>query len=75
MVEDDVEEDEEYYGSYEEDILAWEDRHQQCAEVCRVRNIDGARNGKEALCSPDGLESTRMSTSRAHCLEGRKEVD
>lgn len=49
------------YGSYEAEIQAWEDRHVQCAEICKVRTIEGARSGEEALCSADGLESTRES--------------
>lgn len=62
MVE--LDEEEAYYGtygSYEDDVSEWEDRHAQCAEVCRVRTIQGASSGKEALCSADGLESTRKS--------------
>lgn len=59
--EDSLADDIEYYGTYgayEQDVLAWEDRHAQCAEVCRVRTIEGATSGKDALCSSDGLEST-----------------
>lgn len=43
-------------------MTAWENRHAQCAEVCKVRTIEGASSGKDALCSADGLESTRKST-------------
>jgi hypothetical protein len=63
--EDDLAEHAEYYGtygSYEEDVIAWEDRHVQCAEACKVRTIEGATSGKDALCSADGLESTRKSS-------------
>lgn len=49
----------EYFESYTDEVMAWEDRHAECTELCKVRTIEGARSGLEALCSLDGLQSTR----------------